>query len=155
MILAGMMTASGSSGSSHRDGPDSLGESSMRLVAEALSWRSVPYLLGGHGKDGADCSGFVSEALLRAEVGGSIPRSSAAFAQWGQKAAGGARPGDILVFGDGKTASHVGIALSVDRFIHAASEGPRTGVIISDLDESTWRPRLMAVRRPGKGKGKP
>ena len=65
---------------------------------------------------------------------------------------GGIRPGDILLFGAGARIAHVGIALSADSFIHAASEGPRTGVIISSLDESSWREDLVTARRIKEGR---
>jgi cell wall-associated NlpC family hydrolase len=37
--------------------------------------------------------------------------------------------------------------LSETTFIHAASEGARTGVIISSLSDGSWQRRLYAVRR--------
>jgi hypothetical protein len=51
-----------------------------------------------------------------------------------------ANPGDLVFFktsGRGAV-SHVGIFVGDRRFIHAASEGPVTGVIYSSLDERYW-----------------
>ncbi|MFZ3110806.1 MAG: hypothetical protein WA234_09000 [Rectinemataceae bacterium] len=42
---------------------------------------------------------------------------------------------------------HVGLALSADTFIHASSEGSRTGVIISSIHEGSWAKRLAGARR--------
>ena len=56
-------------------------------------------------------------------------------------------PGDILVFAEAGKIFHVGIALSENSFIHAASDGPRKGVIISGLHESYWSQRLSGIRK--------
>lgn len=89
--------------------------------------------------------------LSAAEVPGELPRKSSSFASFGTAVDGGIEPGDILVFGTSRSVDHVGIALSSDSFIHAASEGARTGVIISSLDEGTWQSRLVCARRIGEG----
>jgi cell wall-associated NlpC family hydrolase len=124
----------------------------MRIVADALSWQGVPYLYGGIDRTGVDCSGFVHEVLVDAEAPGVLPRKSSAFASFGEAvdlSSGDIEPGDILLFGRENTISHVGIALSSDAFIHAASSGPRTGVIISRLEDESWRACLLGARRPG------
>lgn len=128
------------------------GAVSLRIVGTALAWLGVPYRLGGHGRNGVDCSGFVGAVLESAYPGGSYPGKSSAYAGFGEEARGGIRPGDILLFGAGARIAHVGIALSSDSFIHAASRGPRTGVIISSLDESSWREELVAARRIKEGR---
>ncbi len=119
----------------------------IRLIAEALSWQAVPYRLGGESREGVDCSGFVRTVLsLTLPSGGPFPRTSEGFAQLGAKQTL-IEPGDILVFSEAGKVFHVGIALSENSFIHAASDGPRTGVIISSLHESYWAQRLSGIRR--------
>jgi probable lipoprotein NlpC len=119
----------------------------MRVVAEALAWRGAPYRFGGHTKRGVDCSGFVHEVLAAAEAPGSLPRRSSDFLAFGSGVEGEVEPGDILLFGSEDAVDHVAIALSRDSFIHAASTGPRTGVIISSLAEESWKARLVSARR--------
>jgi hypothetical protein len=48
--------------------------------------------------------------------------------------------GDILFFRTvGTKISHAGLYLGNDQFIHSASDGPNTGVIISSLKETYWK----------------
>lgn len=122
----------------------------MAVVAEALSWLGVPYRFGGESKAGVDCSGFVSEVLKASGICAEPPRKSADYARFGTVVEGKVAPGDILVFGHGGKTDHVGIALSEDAFVHAASEGPRRGVVISSLSEPAWSGKLLAARRIGK-----
>ncbi len=43
--------------------------------------------------------------------------------------------------------SHVGFYVDETRFVHSASEGPKTGVIISSLEESYWKRRFVGAGR--------
>ena len=147
MALAVIVTASAPAGERVRAGSrrgDGLG---ILVVAEALAWRGAPYLYGGTTRGGVDCSGFVSAVLTAAAACADPPRRSSAFANFGLPVDGPVEPGDILLFGKGGRVDHVGIALSERAFIHSVSEGPTTGVIISSLDDESWRSRLIAVRR--------
>ena len=153
LVLCPLLAASTPSGWHARGGPrgDEGDNLSLRVVAGAIAWLGVPYRYGGHGRGGVDCSGFVSAVLRAADPGRSYPDRSSAWAGFGTAATGEIRPGDILLFGADARIGHVGIALSRDSFIHAASRGPRTGVIISSLDESSWREDLLATRRIKEG----
>jgi cell wall-associated NlpC family hydrolase len=123
------------------------GVGAMAAVAEALSWLGTPYALGGSSKAGVDCSGFVCEVLKASGLCADPPRRSADYASFGRPIEGGMEPGDILVFGRGGRIDHVGMALSAESFIHAASEGPAKGVVISRLSEPSWARRFIAARR--------
>lgn len=127
--------------------PDRSSEAGLSLIATALSWLGTPYRLGGFSRSGVDCSGFLYNVLAAVvpELG-PFPRQSDEFASWGAKAES-IEPGDILLFAYDKTIYHVGIALSEFTFIHSASQGERTGVIISSLWDGHWRSRLYGVRR--------
>mgnify|MGYP001232470919 FL=1 len=122
-------------------------EEGLALIAEALAWLGTPYRLGGFSRAGVDCSGFLYN-VLKATVPelGPFPRRSDEYAGFGAKA-GDIQPGDILLFSREGGIYHVGIALSESTFIHSASEGGRTGVIISSLYEGNWRRRLYGMRR--------
>lgn len=122
-------------------------EEGLAMIAEALAWLGTPYRLGGFSKAGVDCSGFLYN-VLRTTVPelGPFPRRSDEYAGFGAKSEGIA-PGDVLLFAREGDIYHVGIALSESTFIHSASEGGRTGVIISSLYEGNWRRRLYGVRR--------
>lgn len=127
-------------------------EDEMRLaiVPAALGYLGAPYRYGGFSADGIDCSGLVYRALAAAAPElGPFPRSSPGYARFGVAVEGKPEPGDLLIFAHDGVIYHVGIAVSADRFIHSASEGGHTGVIISSLREGHWSARLAAVRRLG------
>jgi peptidoglycan DL-endopeptidase CwlO len=94
-----------------------------RVAELSLQYRGRPYVWGGTGPGGFDCSGFTRYVYSR--VGIDLPHSS--YAQWNSgrhipRAA--LRPGDIVFFA---SLSHVGLYLGHDLFIHA----PHTGLDVS------------------------
>jgi probable lipoprotein NlpC len=122
-------------------------EGGIRIIPYALSWLGVPYRLGGYSSSGIDCSGFLNRALSASfPFLDNIPRQSDAFAAFGESV-DDIEPGDILLFASGGSIYHVGLALSATTFIHSASEGDRTGVIISSIWDGNWHARLSGVRR--------
>jgi hypothetical protein len=123
------------------------GEARKRIVDKALTFKGVPYVYGAASPSAFDCSGFV-QYVYESAAGISVPRNSR-----GQFAGGApvdlktAEPGDILVFDTaGGAPSHVAIYMGGGSMIHAASEGPRTGVIVSSLDDSYFGPRFIGAR---------
>jgi hypothetical protein len=124
-------------------------EGMIYLIANALSWLGTPYQMGGTSRSGVDCSGFVNRviAITYPDIAG-IPRRSEDFGAYGSIVSD-IQPGDILLFAQNGSVSHVGIALSDTFFIHAASEGSRTGVIVSNLKDGMWKNHLYGVRRIG------
>ena len=89
---------------------------------------------------GFDCSGLVYRSFQDA-LSLSVPRSTTALYNWVEKIDTGAlKPGDLVFFStlpsDKRRISHTGIYTGEGQFIHAASEGPVTGVIYSRLDEA-------------------
>jgi hypothetical protein len=46
-----------------------------------------------------------------------------------------------------KTPTHVGVYIGKGRIVHAASEGSRTGVIVSALNDPYYRDRFIGARR--------
>jgi len=86
-----------------------------------------------------DCSGLVYVSFKEG-FGITIPRTSEGIYSWTERIeTKELQPGDLVFFvTTGSSISHVGIYTGDGRFIHAASEGPQTGVIYSRLDESYW-----------------
>ena len=127
--------------------PDQASEEGLSLIATALSWLGTPYRLGGFSKSGVDCSGFLYN-VLKASVPelGPFPRRSDEYSGFGA-ASETIEPGDILLFAYDKAIYHVGLALGGLTFIHSASEGARTGVVISSLREGNWNARLFGIRK--------
>ncbi|MCL2558683.1 MAG: NlpC/P60 family protein [Treponema sp.] len=111
-----------------------------RILAFALIHEGAPYLSGGATEAGMDCSGFVYLSFSEA-LGVSVPRTSESLFLWAQRIAPEQRqPGDLVFFSGGSAGriDHVGIYIGAGRFVHSASQGRRTGVILSALDEPYW-----------------
>jgi probable lipoprotein NlpC len=148
-----------------RDADQALQGARLTLVAEAEKYRGTPYRYGGIDGKGFDCSGLVYRSFQDA-LSVSVPRSTTALYNWVEKIDPWAlQPGDLVFFStlpsDKRRISHAGIYAGEGRFIHAASEGPATGVIYSRLDEDYWRGTFAAAGRalpaapPGAGRSEP
>lgn len=123
----------------------------VRVVRAAMALVGVPYVHGGAGKDGVDCSGLVYR-VFQDTAGMSLPRGVASLMGTGVLAKSPIHIGDLLFFdtadrGDPDNPTHVGIYAGNDRFVHAASEGPRRGVTVSALSEAYYRERFLGARR--------
>jgi cell wall-associated NlpC family hydrolase len=111
----------------------------------ALSLRGSPYRNGGSDPTGFDCSGFVSYVF--AQHGYSLPRSVGELFRTGREIPADAiQPGDLVFFNtSGAGASHVGIVIGGDQFVHAPST---SGVVRVDrVSASYWAQRFVAARR--------
>ena len=115
------------------------------LSSAALSLRGAPYRMGGTDPNGFDCSGLVSyvfgqhglrmprEAREQFKVGTSVPRDRL-------------EPGDLVFFSTvAPGASHVGIAIGGDQFVHAPSE--RGVVRVDQLSTQYWASRFIGAKR--------
>lgn len=92
----------------------------QKIVDAARSQIGTPYVWGGTGPGGFDCSGLTSWSY--SQVGKSIPRTSQAQANGGQSVGmAGKQLGDIVVFYPGAT--HVGIFSGGNNVIHAPTTG--------------------------------
>ena len=111
----------------------------IAFVNNALRYLGTPYRYAGHSSKGMDCSGFVyrnGSDILKLQM----PRRSDAIAEYAKRITDEEiQPGDLLFFNTAGGISHVGIYIGAGKFIHSASDGPRTGVIISSIQESYWK----------------
>lgn len=134
----------GRAGSASRDRDDTaLG---YRIVADALALRGVAYRNGGNDPAaGFDCSGFVRYVLARHGI--AAPRQTAAqFSAGTAVSRDEVRPGDLVFFSTvAPGASHVGIAIDADEFVHAPSS--RGVVRVERLALPYWQRRFVGVRR--------
>ena len=115
------------------------------LVGTALNLRGVPYKNGGSDQSGFDCSGFTQYVF--AQYGVALPREVREQFKKGKAIDRRSfEPGDLIFFTTTEPgASHVGIAVGGDEFIHAPST---SGVVrVERFSSSYWGPRLLGGRR--------
>ncbi len=115
------------------------------ITSTALDLRGVPFVDGGTTPDGFDCSGFTYHVFQQHGV--ELPRLAAEQYRVGSAIAPDAiEPGDLLFFTTiAPGASHVGLALGGDEFVHAPSE--RGQVRVERLSSSYWARRFLGARR--------
>lgn len=118
---------------------------SRRAADLAKSLVGKPYAWGGTTLAGFDCSGF--SFYVAKQVGVSLPRTSYDQYSAGTAVAKSAlQPGDLVFFeASGAGASHVGVYLGNDSFVH--SENETTGVVITPLSRPWWASRYLGARR--------
>ena len=93
------------------------------IVALARKQLGRRYVLGAESPErGFDCSGLVRYLMAALDV--RLPRTAAQQEHVGEsvpKRLAELEPGDLVTFGRGKRASHIGIYVGDGRFIHASS----------------------------------
>lgn len=115
------------------------------VAGTALSLRGAPYRNGGSDPAGFDCSGFV--AYVFGQNGVAVPRTVTAQFHAGRQVAGAQlEPGDLVFFSTvSPGASHVGIAIGGDEFVHAPSS---TGEVrVERMSAPYWATRFVGARR--------
>ena len=115
------------------------------VTGTALSLRGAPYRDGGSDPSGFDCSGFVQYVF--GQNGVSVPRTVTEQFQAGRDVdPRGMEPGDLVFFTTVTNgASHVGIAIGGDEFVHAPSG--RGQVRVERLSGPYWSTRFVGARR--------
>lgn len=123
------------------------GQHKSELITLAKSYIGSPYKLGGDQYTGIDCSGFVKQVF--SPFGVRLPRTAREQFQAGARIERDElAPGDLIFFNTRKTgdASHVGIFLGEDKFIHATTRnGGR--VRIDSLADAYYGRTFMGASR--------
>ena len=119
--------------STQRRGPFAIFGNSRRaairdsLVTLARQQLGRRYVLGGTTPDkGFDCSGLIRYVLAKLDI--KVPRTAAQQERVGEQVAKDTselEPGDLVTFGRGSRATHIGIYVGNGRFIHASSAAGR------------------------------
>lgn len=107
-------------------------------------WKGVPYVLGGTGYKGVDCSSFMQivfedyfeiklprNTLEQMKQGSSVRKSRILL-------------GDLVFFKTGRSTFHVGVMVNKEEFLHASTS---SGVMISSLSDKYWKDRYLTTRR--------
>ena len=121
----------------------------QKLVDYSKIYIGKPYASGGIGPNSFDCSGLIF-TVSRESIGIQLPRTTKAIFSFCKEVGDSNREAGDLVFfktTSSGNVSHVGLYIGSNQFIHAASDGPNTGVIISSLKESYWKSHYYCTRR--------
>lgn len=115
-----------------------------RVIASSMDYIGVPYVFGGTSPYGFDCSGYVQYVFANAGI--SLPRTADVQYEVGTPISTTDLVSGDLVFFSTYTygASHVGIYLGENKFIHASSS---RGVTIDSLGSSYWSSHYIGARR--------
>ena len=115
------------------------------VAGTALSLRGIPYRNGGNDPAGFDCSGFVKYVF--SQNGILVPRTVTEQFHVGREVGGPQlEPGDLVFFTTvSPGASHVGIAIGGDEFVHAPSH---VGTVrVERMSAPYWATRFVGARR--------
>jgi cell wall-associated NlpC family hydrolase len=114
------------------------------VLQSAAEFLGRPYRFGSEGK-AFDCSGFVQTVF--AKIGIELPRSAREqFSQGERVGRDELEPGDLVFFHTyRRTASHVGIYVGDDKFVHAATRGGQ--VQVDSLSDAYYARRYLGARR--------
>lgn len=114
------------------------------ITFTAEKYKGVPYKFGGATPKGFDCSGFVMYVFDQHGI--KLPRTADKQFEKGKFVTHkDLQAGDLVFFTTyEKGASHCGIYMGKNNFIHASSS---RGVMISALSEKYWQDRYLGARR--------
>ena len=115
------------------------------IAGTALGLRGTPYRNGGSDPSGFDCSGFIWYVF--GQNGIRVARTVGEQSREGIEVSPDAlAPGDLVFFStQGPGASHVGMAIGGDEFVHAPST--RGEVRVERLSAPYWASRYVGARR--------
>ncbi|MEQ8523617.1 NlpC/P60 family protein [Gracilimonas sp.] len=107
-------------------------------------WKGTPYLLGGSGYDGIDCSAFM-QVVFEDYFSKQIPRTTREQLQAGREVKKSqTQTGDLVFFKTGRTTYHVGVMINRGEFLHASTTN---GVKISTLKHPYWTETYITTKR--------
>jgi len=119
----------------------------QEIADYALQFLGSRYVYGGSSPNGFDCSGFTS--YIYKQFGYNINRSASDQLDNGVAVSRSElQPGDLVMFkkgSSGKRASHVGLYIGNNQFIHASTS--KVGVIISRMSDAYYTTGFVGARR--------
>jgi cell wall-associated NlpC family hydrolase len=144
VVLVSMLSSLPISAAGHEG---TFNEIRLYVVAKSSSYMGIAYHFGGEDARGLDCSGFVGAVFD--DLIPDLPRRSKDLFRVGVEVTmDELLPGDLVFFNTtGVNPSHVGIYIGNNHFIHSASAGDLTGVIISSLSKEYYRTRYSGAKR--------
>lgn len=124
--------------------PEKIQEIQGFLELAYKDWQSIPYVWGGGGYEGIDCSSFI-QIVFEDYFARMLPRTTLEQLRMGSKVRRSSiRTGDLVFFKTGRKAYHVGIMIDKEQFLHASSSN---GVKVSSLIQPYWDNKYLVSRR--------
>lgn len=107
-------------------------------------WKGVPYVLGGTGYSGVDCSSFM-QIVFADYFELELPRNTREQMKVGKSVKKNRiKLGDMVFFKTGRNSYHVGVMINNEQFLHASTS---SGVMISGIQERYWANAYLTTRR--------
>ena len=107
-------------------------------------WKGVPYVLGGTGYKGVDCSSFM-QIVFEDYFELKLPRNTREQMKEGSSVRKNRiKLGDLVFFKTGRSTFHVGVMINNEQFLHASTS---SGVMVSSLKDKYWSDRYLTTRR--------
>ena len=122
-------------------------EQAHDVTIYAVSLVGTPYRHGGNTPEaGFDCSGLIGHVYkTRGSV--AMPRTVSRLQDAGQSVPSDSiRSGDLVIFSQRGQATHAGIYVGANRFVHAPSKGGE--VRLESLSSKHWAAQQITFRRP-------
>jgi len=122
-------------------------EQAHDVTIYAISLVGTPYRHGGNTPEaGFDCSGLIGH-VYKARGSVAMPRTVSRLQDAGQSVPPDSiRAGDLVIFSQRGEATHAGIYMGANRFVHAPSSGGE--VRLDSLAAKHWAQQQVAFRRP-------
>ena len=126
-------------------GGGSSGDTATDIANFAMSFVGYSYVWGGMSPStGFDCSGLMYYVLT--QYGYSMKRvANDQMTQGTAVSRDNLQVGDLVFFGYGSYANHVGMYIGNGNFVHAST--PSTGVRVNSLNETYYNTRYIGARR--------
>ena len=115
----------------------------QKLYQFINDWYGVPYKYAGKDKEGIDCSGLISMLYMIVYQKKISPSTKELIEEVKKISTSDLQEGDLVFFNiESKNATHVGVYLQNNKFIHASS---KKGVMISDLNEPYFKKYFLTA----------
>lgn len=115
------------------------------LIDEAAKYLGTPYVWGGTSPAGFDCSGFMQYVCAKNGISISRVADDQLHKDGTYISKDQLEPGDLVFFGSGDYASHVGMYVGDGMMIHSPSTGK--SIMYSDITSGYYSSRYIGAKR--------
>lgn len=120
-------------------------ETAQKLVDTAADYLGVPYVWGGTSPSGFDCSGFVQYVCKQNGISIERVADDQLHKSGSYVKKSDLQPGDLVFFGSGDYATHVGMYVGDGMMIHAPSTGK--SIMYTSIESDYYKSRYIGAKR--------